>query len=187
MGRSHTSFQATLTRAEKDAAVRAYIVDGHTAPEVSNRAARGELDGAGKFKITAAYVRKLAKAATVNHTPEKLAKPGQAQDAIDQARYGMLALILRDAEKLQAEAKKGKTDLAQTGRLLRAMHEWQRTEGKAQPEHYDDQTTETRDDAASLLAQLEDLTKQRASDKTNGHAETASLSTRVSPGNKAKP
>jgi hypothetical protein len=166
-------FQAKYTKAQREAVIRAVIADGLSYGETSRRAARGELEGAGKFTISANYVGKLARPVQQRHEPERLTKEPEAREAIDTARARALVVILSELdawEKHAAAAQPGKIDYTWHRRIMRALTEHGRTPGaKPQPGQGDNDTPgeNGHTDAATILAALADAARSNAETRSN--------------------
>lgn len=172
MAKPSTSFQSKLTQAEKDAVVRAVIVDGMSSREAAAKAQAGELDGVGKIDITDSYVRKLATRARADTGPARLQQPGEADKAIDQARSRLLSYILHEQRRWETEAKAGNVDLPKAGRIMRALADYDRTqrgEAKRETGQDNDPPTETHETADALVARL----LERSNGTSNGRATEA--------------
>lgn len=168
MPKNRTAFQSKLTQAERDAVVRAVIVDGDSSREVARKAQAGELDGVGKVDITDSYVRKLATRARADTGPEKLAQPGEADRAIDTARSRMLSYILHEQRRWETDAKAGNVDLPKAGRIMRALADYERTaRGQTpKPQPGPDEPTENTND------QTADAIVRALLERSNGEART---------------
>jgi hypothetical protein len=160
------AFQAKYTKAQREAVIRAVIADGLSYGETSRRAARGELEGAGKFTISANYVGKLARPVQQRHEPERLTKEPEAREAIDTARARALVVILSELdawEKHAAAAQPGKIDYTWHRRIMRALTEHGRTPGaKPQPGREDGETHHHDESASTILAALADAAARNA-------------------------
>jgi hypothetical protein len=165
-------FQAKYTRAQREAAVRAVIVEDLSSIEAARRGREGKLEGAGRFDMTPAYIRKMVAQERAKINPGKLVQPGESERAIEQARARALSLILRAFERWEREAKTGHVDLTEHGKLMKALREHERGTGqgrtRAQPGHESDPHTDTPMDAATLLAAL---TQGARDSNGNGHAD----------------
>jgi hypothetical protein len=187
MARNAHTWQSKYTQAEKDAAVRAYTVTDMSAPQVAEAAARGELEGAGRFTISPVYIRRLAKAAQASYTPERLAQPGEAARAIEAAQTRMLAYILAELRKWEAKARTGHVDWPEHGRILKALQahgQAVKPRGRtAQTGQDDNENPDPQDSADAILAALLRRSNGDGNGQQNEGTEPASLSRAVSPGN----
>lgn len=171
MARNQHTWAPKYSQAEKEAVIRASLVDGISYRVIAIKAAAGELPGAGKFKIDPSYIGKVVRLAKLKVNPEDLTTPESQARAIEKARNGALALILREMERWQQRAKAGEMDLAQHARLMRALAEHEKTArtrpGHDQPESPDPQAQGTQDALAQLLEAVSNGTKQHSDKGTN--------------------
>lgn len=187
VARNQHTFLAKYTRAQRDAVVRAVIVHGMNSTQAVEAGRKGTLEGAGRFTMTPAYVRKLVAAERQKINPRKLTEPGESERAIEDARARALALVLRAFERWEREGKTGELDLVEHGKLMRAFREHEAgpvgTRRRTQPGQGNDPDNSTPTDARALLAGLQQLagessparTREHESARSNGGKSAASL------------
>lgn len=171
MPRAHTAWQTRFSKAEKEACIRAAIVDRLSYAEVARRAKAGELPGCGRVDIAANYIGKLTREARASFQPERLADPTEAGLQIDLARARALAWILRALDQWEKKARTGDTDLLQHGRLMRALAEHEKaTKGKHEPGTSDDAPGQNTGPTA--METIAALLAAAQNGNSNGHNET---------------
>jgi hypothetical protein len=173
------AFQAKLSRAQREAVIRAVLADNLSHAEAARRAAKGQLDGAGRFEITRSYVSRLVRDATHERKPAELADPETAHTEIQEARARALALVLRAIDAWEKNARAGQYDWPEHGRLMRALREHETASKQRTSEHEteaDDNPNEnTQTDAAAILEQLRTLADNTKAKPANNGQDAASL------------
>jgi hypothetical protein len=174
------AFQAKLSRAQREAVIRAVLADNLSHAEAARRAAKGQLDGAGRFEITRSYVSRLVRDATHERKPAELADPETAHTEIQEARARALALVLRAIDAWEKNARAGQYDWPEHGRLMRALREHETASKQRTSEHETEQddrsNEETHTDASAILEQLRTLAGKPASNGATKAGSAASLS-----------
>lgn len=178
VARNHTTFATKFTDAQKEACIKAVIVDGLKARDVAAKAAAGELPGVGKFEITINYVNVLARAARGNYNPEQLADHRVARETVDLAQARILTWLLREVDRYEVQARAGKVDITRGARLTRALGDWYRAVGKPEPKPKpgrEDPNPPDSNTAEQMIAALLERANGQSSDKSDSEAKPVSL------------
>jgi len=183
--RSSTTWATKLSHTDRDAIIKAAVVDEISSREIAARAAAGTLPGCSKVDISDSYVRKLTARFKSDYTPAKLAEPGVSDQARADARNRMLAVILSEIDKWEKQARAGQPDLPQHGRLMRALAEHDKAPTRAEQHEPGTQEETGQDqppDLQGLLAGLLERTKTDSNGQSNDDTEPLSPARAVSPG-----